>query len=89
MVALVLDLLVAYLLVRYVPRLWGQLILAIPGGIISAIVGNMLIYWAMGDQTPGETVTRMIGSAVWHPIITMLMIWFFRRDQNKDESVEG
>ena len=87
MLALALDALFAYLLVRYVPKLMVQIVLAVVSGVVSAVLANMLMYWLLpGDQTAGEAAARMIVGAIWHPIIVILMIWFFRKTKKKNQA---
>jgi hypothetical protein len=84
MLALLLDVVIGFFIAKHIKRLWVQIVLAIAGGIASSIVANMLMYWLFsGTFTPGETMIRIVGGSVWHPVITLIALWYFRKKLTK------
>lgn len=80
MFALLLDVVAGFFIAKHIKRNWVRIILAIVGGIGSSIVANMLMYWLFsGTFTPGETMIRIVGGFVWHPLITLIAQWYFRK----------
>lgn len=80
MLSLLLDLSSAFAIVKYIRKLWAQVLLAIVAGIFSPIVANLLLHFVMPEAVPlGEAVVRMLGGLVWHPLITLIALYFFRR----------
>lgn len=84
MFALLLDVVAGFLIAKRIKRIWVQIILAIAAGIASSIVANMLMYWVFsGTFTPGETMIRIVGGFIWHPLITLIALWYFRKNLTK------
>ena len=80
MFAFLLDVVAGYFIAKNIKRNWVQIILAIAAGIASCITANMLMYWLFsGEFTPGETMIRIVGGFVWHPLITLIVLWYFRK----------
>ena len=80
MLSLLLDLGSAFVIVKYIRKLWAQVLLAIAAGILSPIVANLLLHFVMPEAVPpGEAAVRMLGGLVWHPLITLIGLYFFRR----------
>ena len=84
MLAILFDIVGAFLVAKYLAKLWVQIIVAIVIGAASSILSHMLMYWLFsGTFTPGETILRIIGGMVWHPLITLVALWLFRRSFTK------
>ena len=82
MLALLFDIVGAFLVAKYLAKLWVQIIVAIVIGAASSILS--LMYWLFsGTFTPGETILRIIGGMVWHTLITLVALWLFRRSFTK------
>lgn len=80
MFAILLDVVAGFLMAKHIKRIWVQIILAIAAGVASSIVANMLMYWLFSKTfTPGETMTRIVGGFIWHPLITLIALWYFRK----------
>jgi hypothetical protein len=82
--SLVIDIAAAFALAKYIKKLWVQIPLAIAVGLGSPIVSNFLLHLAMPNEvTAGEAAVRMIGGLIWHPLIALVALYFFRRQITK------
>jgi hypothetical protein len=80
MLAILLDLGSAFTIARYVRKLWAQVLLAIAAGIFSPVVANLLLHLVMPEAVPpGEAMIRILGGVIWHPLIALIALYFFRK----------
>jgi hypothetical protein len=69
-----------FLIAKHIRGHWAQLVLAIAAGATSAIMANLVVYWTSpGVFTPGEIGSRIVVGFFWHPLLTLLALWYFRR----------
>lgn len=82
--SVVVDIAAAFAIAKYIRKLWVQIPLAIAIGLASPIVFNFLLHLAMPNElTAGEAAVRMMGELIWHPLITLGALYFFRRQITK------
>lgn len=86
MIALALDFLGAYILSKKISSWLALVPLAIVVGVGSALLSNYAMHLMFPDRfSEMESVTRAISSIIWHPLICIGAIWFFRRHQSQAE----
>ncbi len=80
MIALILDVVLASLLSKYIKKIWALLILGFLAGIANSFITNMLIYIFNKDiMTPPETVFRIFSGSIIHSIIIIVLLFIFKR----------
>ena len=82
MLALVVDVVVAWLLVRYVPPGWKQLLLGLLGGWLAAIADTVVIGLMFG-WPPIEMLSRLTTGLLVHPLIVAGFAWLITRIRNR------
>ncbi len=80
MLALIVDLLGAFLSAKYLRKLWLAIPTVITISILGTIGANMLIYYTNMDLfTPGEILAKIIVGSLWHPVISIIAFFIFRK----------
>ena len=80
MIALILDVVLASLLSKYINKIWTLLILGFLAGIANSFIINMLIYVFNKDiMTPPEMVFRIFSGSLIHSIIIIVLLSIFKR----------
>ncbi len=89
MVSLLLDVVVAWLLAKFVPAGGTRMLLGLLGGWISAAAGSVLVGLAFGWTVP-EMLQRLTIGLLVHPLVIAGLIWLYawltRRGKNRPES---
>ena len=88
MLAIIIEVLVAFILAKYFQRLWVQIPLAVLGGIAS-----MMVAFIVADMMAGTGNSYNVGAFVlgvfFHPFVTLIGLWYFRRKMRKaSEKIE-
>lgn len=82
MIAIIIDVFVAFILAKYLQKLWTQIPLAVLGGIASTIVGIIA-----AEIIAGKTNVNVVGAIVLglllNPLVTLTGLWYFRRKMRK------
>lgn len=78
MLALLIDLVVAALLVRFVKPGTQRLLLSLLGGWVAAIAGAVLVGFAFGWPVM-EILSRLTVGLLVHPPIVAGLVWLFDR----------
>ena len=90
MLAIIFDIGGGYLAATYVRNLWLLIAVAVFIGAASSISANLLMYAIASDVvTPGETMVRIMGGFVWHPVITLVAAFIYRRKKSKKLALEA
>ena len=74
MLALLIDIVVAWLVVRFVPAGWKQMLAALLGGWLSATAGSVFVGLAFG-WTPFEMLSRLTMGLLVHPLVILGLAW--------------
>ena len=74
MLELLIDAIVAWLLVKYVPDLVKRMLLGLVGGWLAAIAGSLLVGLAFGWPLPTMFSRLTVGLLV-HPLIVGGFVW--------------
>ena len=82
MLALLLDVLFAWLLVRFVPAGWKQILLALFGGWLAALAGSVLVGLAFG-WSPVEMLSRLTVGLLVHPVVVGGLVWLLSWLRNR------
>lgn len=84
MLALIFDVGGGYLVAQYIRSVWLSIIAAVFVGIVSSISANLLLYAIASDVvSPDETIAKMLGGLMWHPIVTVVAAFAYRRKLSK------
>lgn len=85
MIALLIDVIVAALLVKFAPPGWKRLLLGLLGGWLAAIADS-----ALYGGTPLDILSRMTVGLLVHPLIIAGLVWLFEklraRSKRQDET---
>lgn len=85
MLAIIIDVLVSFILAKYLQRLWVQIPLAVLGGIAS-----MMVAFIAADIMAGSGNNYNVGAFVlgvfFHPFVTLIGLWYFRRKMGKNNA---
>jgi uncharacterized membrane protein len=84
MLALALDVVGGYHLAKHVRRRGLLILAALLVGLLSAVLGTILqsiLFAALFDEVarPGYAMARALGGVVWHPILTIVAAFLWRR----------
>lgn len=80
MLALIIDLGGAYLIAQHVKKLWLQIVFAFLTGVVSPVITNLLLHLIAPDMfRAGDTFASIIVGMVWHPLVAIVALYFFRR----------
>ena len=82
MLTILLDIAMAYVLAKFLKTLWAQVPLAILSGVVATIVVNAISHFLF-TVPAGQAAANAVVGALWHPIITLVALWFFRRRLRK------
>jgi hypothetical protein len=76
MLSLLIDVVVAWLLVRFVPAGTKRMLLGLLGGWLAAIAGSVLVGFAMG-WPPAAMLSRLTIGLLVHPVIVGGLVGLF------------
>jgi ABC-type Co2+ transport system permease subunit len=76
MIALAIDILAAWLVVRYVPPGWKQMLAALVGGWVAAFADAAVLGVAFGWPAI-ELLSRLTAGLLVHPLIVGGLAWLF------------
>lgn len=79
MLALILDIVAGHFLAKLIRNTWAQVGIAVLAGLLNSVVANLLIHLFFPEMRPGEVVLRIVAGFAWHPLITLIALWYFRR----------
>jgi putative effector of murein hydrolase len=82
MLAIILDIFVAFILAKYLRKLRAQILLAVVGGITSTIVGLIVAEIIAGKENVNAVGAIVLGVFL-NPLVTLIGLWYFRRKMRK------
>jgi Na+/citrate or Na+/malate symporter len=88
MLPLLIDTLVAWLLVRFVPAGVKRMLLGLVGGWVAALAGVLLVGFAFG-WTPIDMLSRLSVGLLVHPLVVAGLIWLFTTIRNRRKGRAG
>ena len=89
MLSLILDLVGAYLLVKWLRRLIVIVPLAIVLGIVNSFVANIAMHFLFPESvSENEAVFRAAAGVLWHPLVCLACVWWFRRESKKTATAD-
>lgn len=88
MLALLIDVLVAWLVVRFLPPGWKQMLAGLLGGWLAAITGSILTGLAFG-WSPLEMLSRLTTGLLVHPLIIAGLGWLMVKFMNRRKRITG
>jgi hypothetical protein len=74
--ALLIDLIAAALVARFVPAGWKQWLFALLGGWVAAVAGSVLVGLAFGWPLV-EILSRLTVALMVHPLVVVGLVWAF------------
>jgi len=88
MIALLIDALAAWLVARYAPPGWKQMLTALLGGWVAAFLDAVVLGFLFGWQ-PIELLSRLTTGLLVHPLIVVGFAWLItkfllRRNRSPD-----
>jgi hypothetical protein len=86
MLALLIDAIVAWLLVLYVPPGTKRMLLGLLGGWLAAIVGSAAVGLAYGWFA---MLSRMTIDLLVHPLLVAGLVWLFTRMRSQGKGEAG
>lgn len=88
MLALLIDIIAAWLTVRFVPPGWKQMLAALLGGWLAAIAGAVVVGMAFG-WTAFEMLSRLTMGLLVHPLVILGLAWLFNMLRNRAKRNPG
>jgi drug/metabolite transporter (DMT)-like permease len=88
LLALLIDIVVAWLLVRFVPPGWKQMAVGLVGGWLSAIAGSVIVGLAFG-WAPIDMLSRLTVGLLVHPLVIAGIAWLFIKLRNRPKRSAG
>ena len=88
MIALVVDLLAAWLVARYAPPGWKQMLAALVGGWTAAFADAALMAYAFG-WPPIEVLSRLTMGLLIHPLIVGGFAWLITKFRGRRKRSTG
>lgn len=82
MLAIIIDVLVAFILAKYLQKLWAQIPLAVLGGIASTVIGLIAAEIIAGKENVNAVGAIVLGVFL-NPLVTLIGLWYFRRKMRK------